>query len=218
MAFRGGGPGGLQTIENCKEEDRQLARSGQGIPFDPKGPRQTNRHTVLATVASMPMDRPPCYPSCPEMVEGFTRTPGAERPMRACQKKMSDEGNGMWRCANGHCCQAPAWRYLGRMNVVDHTDQTEVNFFHETGQKLFGVDAQEFNRLWEEDQQMASSKVPQIAERALWQRVHLRVRSQKEIWQEAERAKVVVDEVSLVGLLKEAQQMLNDVKASIAAM
>ena len=39
-----------------------------------------------------------------------------------CNKKVTQKENGDWTCAGGHVSAYPEFRYLCRMNILDHTD------------------------------------------------------------------------------------------------
>lgn len=41
---------------------------------------------------------------------------------RMCNKKVTQKENGDWTCAGGHVSAYPEFRYLCRMNILDHTD------------------------------------------------------------------------------------------------
>mmetsp|Transcript_132660 Transcript_132660/g.322341 ORF Transcript_132660/g.322341 Transcript_132660/m.322341 type:complete len:313 (+) Transcript_132660:794-1732(+) len=209
-----------KTIRGCQEEDLQLGpppAAGQG--FDPNGPRSIHRHFVMATVTGLPADRMPCYPSCPGLVEsnrsmGATQAPGGDNK-RTCNKKVTNEGPNIWRCAAGHMCQQPVFRYLCRMQVMDHTESIEVNVYDNVARQFFNVDAGEYARLYESPEQ--ELELQRVNRRVLWRRVMLKLRSQKDTWQEAERIRYNVDEASGVLLAKDARQMLAEVKAALAA-
>ncbi|CAK0831045.1 unnamed protein product [Prorocentrum cordatum] len=40
-----------------------------GQPLDPNGPKTVHRHVVIARATGIQLDRTPCYPSCPELVD-----------------------------------------------------------------------------------------------------------------------------------------------------
>nr|QDO16178.1 replication protein A 70 kDa DNA-binding subunit [Lingulodinium polyedra] len=212
-----GAAGARKSVQSCRDEDLHLGPPplpGQG--FDPNGPRTIHRHFVLGTVTNVPYDRMPCYPSCPGLVDSSRATqPGQAPEKRACQKKVTQEGPGIWRCANGHICQQPVFRYLCKMQVMDHTDHMEVNVYDNVAKQFFGVEAQEYARLYEDPEQ--ELQLAQINRRVLWKRVLLKLRASKEVWQEAERIRYNVDDASGVVVAKEARHMLAEVKSALAA-
>eukprot|EP00418_Pyrodinium_bahamense_P086619 CAMPEP_0179064666 /NCGR_PEP_ID=MMETSP0796-20121207/28063_1 /TAXON_ID=73915 /ORGANISM="Pyrodinium bahamense, Strain pbaha01" /LENGTH=761 /DNA_ID=CAMNT_0020761615 /DNA_START=31 /DNA_END=2317 /DNA_ORIENTATION=+ len=210
--------GSRKSIRGCREEDLQLGPPpslGQG--FDPNGPRSVHRHYLLATVTSLPPDRLPCYPACPGLVDsnriGATQAQGPEK--RACNKKVTQESPGIWRCAAGHVCQQPVFRYLCKMQVMDHTDAVEVNVYDNVARQFFGVEAGEYARIYDNPEQ--DNTLQDLNRRVLWRRVLLKLRSQKEVWQETERVRYNVDEASGVVLVKEARNMLSEIKNALAA-
>nr|QDO16180.1 replication protein A 70 kDa DNA-binding subunit [Lingulodinium polyedra] len=212
-----GAAGARKSVQSCRDEDLHLGPPplpGQG--FDPSGPRTIHRHFVLGTVTNVPSDRLPCYPSCPGLVDSSRATqPGQAPEKRACQKKVTQEGPGLWRCANGHVCQQPVYRYLCKMQVMDHTDQMEINVYDNVARQFFGVEAGEYARLFEDPEQ--EFQLAQLNRRVLWKRVLLKLRASKEVWQEAERVRYNVDEASGVAAAKEARTMLAEVRSALAA-
>jgi len=205
-------PGQRKSIEAMKAEDVSLAMPPPpGTPWDPNT-RSVYRHNLVATITSLPMERLPCYPSCPEQVAARPRDngqPTQQEQMRVCQKKLSQESDGVWRCAAGHACQQPVHRYICRIQVMDHSDSCEVNLFDEAGKKLFACDATEYARAWE------AEGCEEINRRVLWQKVCLKARSSKEVWQETERVRVNVEEVSSLDFRKEARHLLSEVQAAL---
>mmetsp|Transcript_90617 Transcript_90617/g.283376 ORF Transcript_90617/g.283376 Transcript_90617/m.283376 type:complete len:740 (+) Transcript_90617:36-2255(+) len=220
MARSGPSGGGTRkTIRGAREEDLQLGPPpsfGQG--FDPNGPKSIHRHFVLATVTSMPGDRMPCYPSCPGLVDsnrstGATQAAGADK--RTCNKKVTAEGPNIWRCAAGHMCQQPVFRYLCKMQVMDHTDAIEVNVYDNVARQFFGCEAGDYAQMFDNPEQ--ELELQRLNRRVLWRRVMLKLRSQKEVWQESERVRYNVDEASGVVLAKDARQMLAEIKSTLEA-
>jgi len=214
--------GKRQTIEACRQEDLHLGPPRvPGMVLDPSGPRSVHRHTVAATVAAVPLDRMPCYPACTELVERGGRpnaaTQGGQPEKRACQKKCVNEG-GLWRCGAGHTCEQPMYRYIFRVQVLDHTDTLEVQGYDQVGKELFGCDAGEYAQVWDsQDGPEREQRLLQLRTRALWRRVTLSMQAKKEVWQEAERTNYSVEQANVLNLSKEARSMLAEVRAALAA-
>jgi len=167
----------------------------------------------LVTTCSLPNDRLPCYASCPELVEA--RMPATQQSTqvptsRPCSKKVTQEAGG-WRCASGHLCAQPVYRYIARMQVMDHTDSMEVNMFDEQGKKFFGVDADTYAQAFETEQ------VDDINSRALWRKVSVRMTSKKEVWQETERMKVQLEDAHDLDWVKDGKLLLSQIKGSLAS-
>jgi len=210
--------GGRKTAQEAREEDMQLGPPPvMGQALDPNGPKAIHRHNLQATISHLPTDRMPCYASCPASVtraSGATQQSGQAATERACQKKVTQEGPNMWRCANGHVCQNPTFRYLCRMQVTDHTERLEVNVFDAVAKQFFGVEADAYTRIYEDPS--LGGQLQQIHKRVLWRRLNFRLRAQKEVWQDVERVKYTVDDVSSISFAKDARQMLTEVKAALA--
>jgi replication factor A1 len=201
----GGGAAGMRkTIEAMKEEDVGLGPPpAYGQVLDPSGPRSIHRHTVLAYVTNMP-DRMPCYASCPEMV-------GEGEKQRPCSKKVTEDVPGTWRCNAGHVCQQPVYRYLCRLTVADSTEQVEVNIYDQVAPKLFGCDAAQAAQAW-------TMQPESLQQQVVFKKLALRVRSQREVWQEAERIKYSVDDFSIPSAAQEARKLLAEMKPVLAQL
>jgi replication factor A1 len=197
--------GGRKTIEAMKQEDLNLGPPPvYGQVLELGGPRSVHRHHLVATVTQIPNDRMPCYPACPEQVSSASG--GGQR---ACSKKVSQESPSLWRCSAGHTCQAPVWRYLCKIEISDHTGSATVQLYDKQASALFGCDAHQCAQAWESD------AAETIIQKALWKSVALRVRSQKEVWQEVERVKCSVDDLAAPAVTQEARAMLQEVYGSL---
>eukprot|EP00931_Biecheleriopsis_adriatica_P059097 TRINITY_DN35301_c0_g1_i1.p1 TRINITY_DN35301_c0_g1~~TRINITY_DN35301_c0_g1_i1.p1 ORF type:complete len:770 (-),score=146.46 TRINITY_DN35301_c0_g1_i1:148-2382(-) len=214
-----GSSGTRQTLEACREEDVHLAM-GSAAPAAPGEPRTVHRHTVVATLTTLPTDRGPYYPSCPAMVDS-KRPPSNGQPpqQRSCNKKVNQESDGMWHCAGGHSCENPVYRYLCRMNILDHTEDMEVNIYDDVARSLLGLEAGEYRPVFEAGQACErEDELRRLNRKMEWRKCCLRLRAQKEVWQEAERIRYSVDEAQVINFAKEAQQMLGEIKHSLSLM
>merc|ERR1712110_623565 len=119
----------------------------------------------------------------------------------------------VWRCGNGHSCQQPVWRYMCKVQVSDHSDSMEVGMFDEVAKKLFECEAGEYVQMFENQGNDAQLSV--VKNRILWQKLSLRLRSKKEVWQDTERVGSTVEQVSPVSFVQEGKQMFADIQASL---
>jgi len=217
--------GSRQTLQECRSEDMKLGPPlVPGQQLDPNGPRSVHRHSCIVTLATMPTDRGPYYPSCPASVEftprsssGSTQPPATQT--RACNKKSQME-DGVWRCQAGHTCERPVFRYLYRMNALDHSDSLEVNVYDDVAKTFFGCSADDYVPIFEGGQE-GGEREPELKNlnrKIEWKKVCLRLRAQKEVWQETERIRYSVDEANAAVFAKEARQLLAEVHSSLAAM
>jgi len=215
----GGASRGRKTAREVREEDLQLGPSPMnGQALDPNGPKAVHRHLLQATICQLPADRMPCYPACPAMVAAAPRStqqPGQAATERPCHKKVNQEGPNMWRCAHGHVCQNPTFRYLCRMQVMDHTECLEVNVFDGVAQQFFGVEADAYTRIYEDPS--LEAQLQQMHKRILWRRTLFGLRAKSEEYQGECRVKYNVESVSSIAFSKDARQMLAEVKGALAA-
>lgn len=206
--------GQCKTIEGCRQEDVKLASPGAMGGAD----KAVHKHQVVAVLTSLPTERPPYYNSCPQQVESIAPT---SRPnagtTRMCNKKVTQKENGDWTCAGGHVSAYPEFRYLCRMNILDHTDQLEVNFYDEVMRHLLGCEAREYVPLYEAGSGGGEQEQPlkELHRKMEWKKCSLVLRAQKEIWQENERVRYSVDSATPIPFEQDARQMLADIMASI---
>ncbi|KFK28581.1 hypothetical protein AALP_AA7G015700 [Arabis alpina] len=88
--------------------------------------------TVSATIIFMKFDNF-CYTACPIM--------NGDRP---CSKKVTDNGDGTWRCEKcDKCVDECDYRYILQLQIQDHTDLTWVTAFQEAGEEIMGMSAKD---------------------------------------------------------------------------
>jgi len=205
--LRGGSAARRATVQELHEENLNLGPAPEpGQPLDQNGPSSIHRHQITGTITTVFTDRPPYYPACSQQVDD------GKGKQRSCNKKLMDEGGG-WRCANGHVCEQPSYRYILRARVADHTGVLEVSTFDEAGRTLFGCDAGELAAIW--DDEARSEELQLKLKRPYWQRCILNVRSQREIFQDEERVKVSAQEVQNADLVKEAKRRLLEIHTAV---
>eukprot|EP00929_Paragymnodinium_shiwhaense_P013069 TRINITY_DN120926_c0_g1_i1.p1 TRINITY_DN120926_c0_g1~~TRINITY_DN120926_c0_g1_i1.p1 ORF type:complete len:742 (-),score=160.11 TRINITY_DN120926_c0_g1_i1:128-2353(-) len=215
-AYQGVSMGMRKTLDQCREEDLNLGPPPiPGQALDPSGPKSVHRHMVVATLTCIPTERQPFYMACPELVERQIRgSQGAAGDARPCQKKMTQEGPGTWRCGAGHCVAAPIARYLcQRVSVLDHSGSLEVNFFDECGKKVFQCEANQVAQCWEDPARETEKDA--LLGGASWRRMLFRLRSARETWNEEERLKITADDAQPIDFAKEARTMLSDIQFAV---
>ncbi|KAL3818331.1 hypothetical protein ACJIZ3_004236 [Penstemon smallii] len=98
--------------------------------------------TVSATLTYIKMDNF-CYTACPIMI-------GDHRP---CNKKVTDNGNGKWRCEKCDVILDKCdYRYILQMQIQDHTGTTWVTAFQESGEEIMGISAKDLCTLKHDEQ------------------------------------------------------------------
>ncbi|CAE8594374.1 unnamed protein product, partial [Polarella glacialis] len=208
-----------QTIEELRADGMQLEAPNPGGAFATQGaPAQLQRyHTIEpATVTFLPHDRPPFYMACP--VEIPDEKAAGNGKTRTCNKKMEQSG-GVWCCSFDHQCQEPTARWIAQFAIGDHTGNQYVSSFDETGQKILGCKASEVAELWlvKESDLVAAARIEQLFKAAQYKRWRLRLKSRKEVWNDEERLKFSVLDVSPVDVVKDARAKLAEVLASLSA-
>jgi replication factor A1 len=207
-----------ETIQECKDADMLLGlapEKGQPLVAVPGAPRSVFRHNVTVTLSCVMADRQPFYYACPEQVETGRAQPNgqASEERRSCNKKSVMEG-GVWRCAGGHVCQQPAARYMcQRVRVLDHTGSSDISFFDDVGLKVFGQDASGLAQIW--DDPARESERDAFLSKASWKRIQLRLKSQRETWNDEERIKLNAEDASHPDYVKEGKSMLAEIRASL---
>jgi len=205
-----------ETIHECKEADLHLGSApekGQLFSAAPGAPRSVNRHNVIVTLTCVTADRQPFYYSCPELVERAQSSGQGRDERRACLKKVSMEG-GTWRCASGHVCQQPTARYMcQRLKVLDHTGSSDIAFFDDVGLRIFGQDASGLSAMWDDPARAAERDA--FLAKASWKRIQLRLRSQRETWNDEERTKMNAEEAQHLDYVKEGKNMLAEIRAAL---
>mmetsp|Transcript_6621 Transcript_6621/g.15266 ORF Transcript_6621/g.15266 Transcript_6621/m.15266 type:complete len:744 (-) Transcript_6621:56-2287(-) len=217
----GGSSSKRQTIEELRQEDIGLGPPPvQGQALLPGEAKSIHRHWVTATFLNMG-DRAPYYYSCPHKTEG-SQPPAAGQPpvMRTCNKKVTQEPDGFWTCAAGHKSAQPDFRYLCRIEILDHTDKVEVNLYDEQMLKLLQCPAKDYVQIFDAGTNNGEreAELRQLNGRMEWRKCLLRLRAQKEIWQENERVRYSVDEVQPVAYVQDAKQMLSEVHEALATL
>jgi replication factor A1 len=206
------GSASRQSIAECKEEDLRLgAPPMPGQPLDPNMPRSVHRHTIVGTIISIANpEREPFYAACSATVEAApSMTQGQQQKTRTCNKKVTqDQEGGGWRCNSGHMCPQPNYRYLARFQVADHSGCIEASCFDDIGVRLFGCSANQMAEMWESRNDEAQAKLQAVC----YRKQVVKLRAQKEVWNDEERTKYVITELGDLAVTDEGKHMLSDIR------
>ncbi|TVY35706.1 Replication factor A protein [Lachnellula subtilissima] len=117
-----------------REETKTVAQiKEEGLGMNPETPDYFN---VKATIVYIKQDSF-SYPAC--------LSPD-------CNKKVTDEGDGTWRCEKCNINHPkPEHRYILTLSVSDHTGQMYLNAFDDVGRLVVGKSADEMMELKEND-------------------------------------------------------------------
>merc|ERR1712194_322622 len=125
---------------------------------------------------------------------------GGEGKMRSCNRKVEQNGDN-WVCSADHRCNLPKPRWIAQMSIADHTGSQYVSTFDDMGQEILACDATEASRLWDlkDHDTEAARKLESIFTTAQFKRFRFRLKSKKEMWNDEERLKVSVMDVTPLG-------------------
>jgi len=198
------------TIQELHNENMRLSSPMEngGGGFDQNAGPTALRHALVGTVTTVFTERPPYYPACSQMVDD------GKGKQRACNKKLVDEGVECWRCASGHTCQRPQYRYLLRARLADHTGMVEVSSFDEAGRLLFGCEANDLAALWDDENR--NEELQLVLKRPYWKRCSFSVRSQKEVWQDEERVKVSVIDIASENMVRDGKKKIAEILQALS--
>lgn len=101
-------------------------------------------------------------------------------PTDGCNKKVTEEGPNMWRCEKcSRVYDRCDHRYILSLQVADHTGQTWLNAFNETGEQLLGKTAEELYYLRQSDEAAYGN----VFKEALFKSYMFRIRAKQENYQ-----------------------------------
>lgn len=185
---RGGGGGGRSTrrISLAQIDDEGLADDGNG-------PHYVESRVRIHGISD---DRGLMYPGCPTITEGG----------KQCNKKLTDEGNGQWRCER--CMQVhecPSWRYLFNLKILDHTTTHHVSTFTEAGETLIGLKAEEMNNLKDTDAWEVTLKNAQMK---MW---NMKLKVFQDSWNGEMRKKTTVVEARPVDFAVASRELIDGI-------
>ncbi|GAA5888099.1 hypothetical protein JCM6882_000280 [Rhodosporidiobolus microsporus] len=125
-------------------------------------------------------------------------------PTDRCNKKMVQEGEGVWRCEKCETTyEAPSYRYILSMCINDYTSQIWVSGFNEVGTDLFGKSADEMQQLKEDDDAAFQSALAG----ALGKTYDLSVKARADTFGDQTRVRYQIQRMQKVEWAKAAKQL-----------
>ncbi len=98
-------------------------------------------YSTTATISLIQKDKALYQACCNQTQDGKT-----------CNKKVQDQGNGMYRCEKCNVeTESFQWRLILSLSVSDATDNQWVNSFQEQGESILGTSSMELGALQETD-------------------------------------------------------------------
>ncbi|KAL6501807.1 hypothetical protein OROGR_026940 [Orobanche gracilis] len=127
---------------------------------------------------------------------------------RQCNKKVTNNGDGKWRC--DRCEQVVDecdYRYILQMQIQDHTGITWVNSFQECGEEIMGVSAKELYNLKYEEQD--DEKFSELLRGVLFTKFLFKLKVKEEIFSDEQRVKSTVVKADRVNFQTETKYLLD---------
>ncbi|CAA7054917.1 unnamed protein product [Microthlaspi erraticum] len=151
--------------------------------------------TVSATIIFLKFDNF-CYTACPIM--------NGDRP---CSKKVTDNGDGRWRCEKcDQCVDECDYRYILQLQLQDHTGVTWVTAFQEAGEEIMGMPAKELYFVKHEDKD--EEKFEDIIRRVAFTKYIFKLKIKEETYSDEQRVKSTVVRVDKVNYSSDTRSVL----------
>lgn len=157
--------------------------------------------TMKTTVAFIRGNEKSFYPACV-----------LERNGRTCNKRVSEAGNGRWRCEMCNSeMDAPKYRYILSTNMSDHTGSQWMTLFDESAEQVIGKPASvlaEITSKMDPSDDNSASELDTLVKGALYQQFICRARVHMEEYQDAKKMKVVAMYLRDIDYKKESRNLL----------
>ncbi|KAJ3676427.1 hypothetical protein LUZ60_003839 [Juncus effusus] len=137
-----------------------------------------------------------CYTACP-LIRGD----------RTCSKKVTNNGDGSWRCDT--CLQNFAecdYRYILQFQISDHTGVIYVTAFQEAGEEIMGISAKDLYLIKFEEQDEV--KYSEIIKNAIFSQYNFKLKVKEETYQDETRVKCSVMKADRVDPINESKYLL----------
>ncbi|GJN21112.1 hypothetical protein PR202_gb08562 [Eleusine coracana subsp. coracana] len=135
------------------------------------------------------------YPACPLLFN--------DKP---CNKKATQNGDGMWHCERCKIFENCEYRYLVNFQIQDHTGTFYITGFQEAGEQIFGRSAQELFSIRYVNQDDAL--FTEIIERARWQIYLFKLKVKEETYNDERRVKCSIVKAEKLDPSKESHTLL----------
>ncbi|XP_074640731.1 replication protein A 70 kDa DNA-binding subunit-like [Tubulanus polymorphus] len=130
-------------------------------------------------------------------------------PKEDCNKKVIDQGNGMYRCEKcGKEYPNFKHRMILQVSIADFTDNQWATFFQDTGEKILGISAQELGELRDENDSAFEAKF----QAALFKAYTFRMRAKMESYNDENRLKTVGVSATPRNSIEYNQKLIGDIE------
>ncbi|GAA5921776.1 hypothetical protein JCM1841_001858 [Sporobolomyces salmonicolor] len=125
-------------------------------------------------------------------------------PTDRCNKKMSQEGDDLWRCEKCEMTYpAPQYRYILSLAVNDYTSQIWLSGFNEVGQEILGKTADEMQQLKDDDEQQFTA----IITSALGKQFNFNVKAKADSFGDQTKVRYQLQRLAPVNFVEAAKSM-----------
>jgi len=126
-----------------------------------------------------------------------------------CNKKVTDMGDGTWRCENCDINHPrPEHRYIMTLSVTDHTGQLYLNAFDDVGRLVMGKTADDLMELKENDDPAMEKEF----ENANCRMFTFKCRAKMDTYQDQQRIRYQVMSAIPIDFKKEAHKLAELIK------
>ncbi|KAK4800408.1 hypothetical protein SAY86_020895 [Trapa natans] len=150
--------------------------------------------TVCATISYIKSDNF-FYMACPITIGD-----------RKCQKKVTNNGDGKYRCDRcDQCVDECDYRYILQLQIQDHTGLTWVTAFQELGEEIVGVPAKEMFQLRTEGE---DERFAIIFRRAIFTKYLFKLKVKEEMFSDEQRLRLTVVKAEKMNFPAESRFLL----------
>lgn len=160
--------------------------------------------TIRALVSYLRTKGTFAYPACPNEVEFNSRK-------STCNRKLVEEG-GQWRCER--CDQtfdAPTYRYVLSVSLLDELGQVWATFFDAEGTQLVGKTANEMMELIHNTSE-ENHEVTAVWELVVWKEFLFRIKARLDSYNDQERVRYQVVQMAPVDYDKDSVQLATELE------
>ena len=164
------------------------------------GSEKPEYYSTLATISLIQKDKA-LYQACSNQTADG----------KSCNKKVQDQGNGMYRCEK--CNQEMEtfqWRLILSMSVSDATDNQWVNCFQEQGEQILGVTSNELGAMQENDK----ASYDRVFANATFKKFNFRMRCKADFYNDEQRVRHTILSLSPVNFVEYNKKMIKELEAA----
>lgn len=130
-------------------------------------------------------------------------------PTESCNKKVVDQGNGMYRCEK--CAREfpnYKWRMILSANLGDYSDNQWVTCFQESAEAMLGIKADDLGALKDSNEQAFD----QVFTEACFKSYIFKFRAKVETYNDESRLKTVTMNASTIDFKEQSQRLIEEIK------